>query len=326
MTDLALQEEPGGPLDVSVVISTYDRYHMLPETLNSMLAQRFAAERYEVLVVDNNSTDLTREVVQRYVERAPGLIRYLFEVRQGLSHGRNTGIAHARGKIIAFTDDDIRPAPDWLQRIKEAFDRNPEVDVVGGRVLPRWDLHPPAWLTRDHWAPLALVDFGEQALHVNRERPLCLVGANSAYRRSALDRIGNFSLDVQRVRNGIGSIDEGELLERLWRSGGKGLYDPEIVVYAQVQAERLSRAYHRRWHAGHGRSYAILRQEEFERSRARILNIPVHLYRAALLNAGHWVASRLAGRSDAAFQSELKLCFFAGYVRQRWFGRAGADP
>src|SRR5436305_8400951 len=138
------------PFDVSVIISTYNRCEMLPAALESILAQETAGTRYELIVVDNNSTDKTREVVESFIARGHANLRYVFEGKQGLSHARNAGIAAARAPIIAFTDDDVRAASDWVASIKRVFDEHPEVDFVGGKVLPRWEAEPPSWLTPDH--------------------------------------------------------------------------------------------------------------------------------------------------------------------------------
>src|SRR5678815_492050 len=112
-------------LDISVVISTYNRASVLPAAIESILRQNAPEVNYELIVVDNNSTDDTRQVVESFSNRN---VRYVFEAKQGPSHGRNAGIANARGRIIAFTDDDVRPAADWLSNIKRAFDNNPDVE------------------------------------------------------------------------------------------------------------------------------------------------------------------------------------------------------
>ena len=194
-------------------------------------------------------------------------MKYLFEARQGLSYGRNTGIAAAKAPIIAFTDDDVRVAPDWVWRIKSGFEANPEIDFLGGKVVPRWPAEPPAWLTRPNWSPLALLDYGDSRFYVDSEKQLCLIGANFAFRRSAFDKVGLFKTDFQRVKDGIGSLEDHEMLLRLWRAGSRGLYLPELVVTAEIEPERMEKKYHRKWHTSHGRFYAALHSEEVEQSR-----------------------------------------------------------
>src|SRR4051794_32553856 len=153
-------------LEVSVVLSTYNRGPLLEPALRSVLAQQQAlTPPFELIVVDNNSTDGTRDIIQRIAAGDPR-VRYVFEAPQGLSHARNAGIREARAPFIAFTDDDVRAEPDWIAALLRAFRESPEVDFVGGRVLPIWPSPPPAWLTCDHWAPLALVDHGDAAIAI----------------------------------------------------------------------------------------------------------------------------------------------------------------
>src|SRR5688572_14570339 len=141
---------------LSVVMSTYNRGELLGDAIRSLLAQhQTITPPFELIVVDNNSTDKTHEIVEGFA-RIDGRVRYLFEPRQGLSHARNAAIRDARAPLIAFTDDDVRAEPDWVSAIVRAFDEHRDAAVIGGRVLPVWPGPPPLWLTRDHWAPLAL--------------------------------------------------------------------------------------------------------------------------------------------------------------------------
>jgi glycosyltransferase involved in cell wall biosynthesis len=307
---------------VSVVISTYNRSVLLGGALESVLRQDTRwTPPFEVLVVDNNSTDGTRDVVDRVAARDPR-VRYLFEPQQGLSHARNTGIAAARAPIVTFTDDDVRAEPGWVRAIARTFEEHPDADFAGGKVLPRWPCDPPAWLTREHWAPLALVDYGDAPLWVTSDRSICLVGANLSVRRAAFEAVGIFTPALQRVKGGTGSLEDHEFQLRLIRQGRCGIYDPRILVHAEVELHRLTRAYHRRWHYGHGHFHALLRAEYLERSRAGTLwGVPVHLYRQAVADGVAWMAASVRHGMDEAFRRETRLWFFAGFVitRRRQF-------
>ena len=306
-------------VDVSVVISTYNRCSLLARALESLQHQETADVSYEILVVDNNSTDETRDVTQRLIAENRGKLRYIFEPKQGLSYGRNAGIARARAEIIAFTDDDVRVSSNWVARIKAGFAAEPNADFLGGKVLPDWSGMPPAWLTQAHWAPLALLDYGDQPFYVDAGRPLSLIGANCAFRKRAFEQVGLFRADFQRVKNGVGSLEDHELLLRLWQAGRKGIYLPDLTVTAEVQPDRLRKPYHREWHAGHGRFHAMLRSELLERSKlGKILGVPAHLYRRALSDAVRWTISQLLGRRDKAFGYEVRMRFFAGFAGSRW--------
>src|SRR5262249_44902501 len=117
--------------DVSVNVCTYNRHELLREALESIVSNQIGeGVRYEVVVVDNNSTDQTRHVVQSFIERGNSHVRYLFEGRQGLSYARNLAIATARSNILAFTDDDVQVSADWVATIKRSLDSHPEVDCI----------------------------------------------------------------------------------------------------------------------------------------------------------------------------------------------------
>ena len=300
-------------------MSTYNRGALLKNALRSVLNQDATSSlSFEMIVVDNNSTDGTRGVIERLAATDPRL-RYVFEGKQGSSHGRNTGIRAARAPLIAFLDDDVRAEPDWLSSIVRAFGEHPEADVVGGRVLPLWPSPPPPWLTPEHWSPLALVDFGDAPFAIDPGHPICLVGANLAVRRTVFDAVGGFAAAFQLVGSRfVGSVEDHEFLLRVLRSGRVAIYDPRVTVHAEVQANRLDRAYHRRWHTGHGHFHSLLRTEEMERTGfGTLAGVPAHLYRQALGNLGGWLVSMLRGQRERAFVHELRVRFFIGFFRTR---------
>jgi glucosyl-dolichyl phosphate glucuronosyltransferase len=305
--------------DISIVISTYNRCDMLANALRSALAQDAGAVRHEVVVVDNKSTDRTAEVAHSLIAEGHANLRYVFEPKQGLSHGRNAGIAQTSAPILAFTDDDICVPPGWVAAIKHAFDREPEIDFLGGKVLPRWPQPPPSWLNREHWTPLALVDYGDEPFYVNTSRPVCLVGANLSMRRRAFDLVGLFTPEFQRVKDSVGSLEDLEMLQRLWRKGRYGLYLPELVVEADVSSDRLEKSYHRRWYSGHGRFHARLRSEEMERSNlGHWLGVPAHLYRQVLSEGARCMVDLARGTKGSAFLHESRMRFAAGFIAYRW--------
>jgi hypothetical protein len=190
--------------------------------------------------------------------------------------------------------------------------------MVGGPVLPVWPIAPPVWLTRDHWAPLALVDYGKTPVSVTSENPICLVGANLSFRRSVFDTVGLFASDFQRVKDAIGSVEDHEFLLRFLRIGLAGIYDPRIVLHAEIQPNRLTRAYHRRWHTGHGHFHALLRSEQMEQTGwGTLVGVPAHLYRQVLSDLAGWLRSRLTGEEGHAFHHEVRLRFFSGFFWTR---------
>lgn len=306
-------------MDVSIVISTYNRCGLLEGALRALLSQTPADVAYEILVVDNNSTDQTHPLVEALATQHQEKLKYLFEPKQGLSYGRNTGIAAAKAAVIAFTDDDVRVAEDWVWRIKAGFATNPDIDFLGGRVVPRWPAEPPSWLTPANWSPLALLDYGDHPFHVDSAKQLCLIGANFAFRRRAFEKVGLFKTDFQRVKDSIGSLEDHEILLRLWQAGSHGLYLPDLVATAEIEADRMEKRYHRKWHASHGRFYAALHSEEVERSKlGKLFGVPAHLYRQALSDFVGWISAAIRRHPAEAFTRELGLRYFAGFATRRW--------
>jgi glycosyltransferase involved in cell wall biosynthesis len=304
---------------LSVILPTYNRAASLRRAVDALLRQDAPARSYEIVVVDNNSTDGTAALLSSMRDRR---VTSVVEPRQGLSFARNAGIAAARAGILAFTDDDVEVAPDWVSIIVATLEARPDVDGAGGRVLPAWEGARPAWLTRSHWAPLALQDHGDEKRVFDRHTPLGLVGANIALRRAAFARAGLFSPGVQRVKDGIGSTEDHDLLTRVYAAGGRMLYAPRMLVLARVQPDRCEREYHRRWHQGHGRFHALMRLPEMEGSRFKPFGVPAHLVRAAARDAIAWVLSWIERNTEATFEAELRLRFFAGFVTAR-AARAG---
>ena len=303
--------------EISVVISTHNRAALLPQVVDAIFAQR-GAPPFEVIIVDNASTDGTAALLEGLSARHPEL-RAAREPRRGVSHGRNLGIALARGPIVAFTDDDVRVSPDWLATMTRRLAEHPEADWIGGRVLPRWTQPPPSWLTREHWAPLALLDYGDRPFVINRRRRLCLLTASLAVRTEALHAVGGFSPDFWRC------VDH-ELLIRLWNTGRQGLYWPDLVVETDVPPERMTKAYHRMWHRRTARLYAQIPPEDLfsdvdgapaERV-VSLFGVPSFTFRELMSESGAFLRAWVGGPDSAAFHHELRLRHLLQYVRRRY--------
>lgn len=305
---------PDSP-DLSVVICTYNRPELLRLALETLLRQSQENLTYEVIVVDNNSAPETRAVVAE-IEQNDSRVRYIRETRQGNAYARNTGVAQARAPIIAFLDDDVTVRENWIEIIARTL-KETNADFIGGKVLPRWEEPPPSWLGVANWAPIAALDYGDSSFAITADNPLCLLTANIAFKKEVFSKHGEFSAAVQRAGDSIGSLEDHEFLIRLLRAGVAGLYVPEMIVDAHVGSERLTKAYHRRWHTGHGRFYAIMSDPEWERSQFRLMGVPGHLYRQTATHAVSWFSRLIVGNPDAAFEHEGHLRFFRGFFVER---------
>ncbi len=291
----------------SVIVCTYQRAESLHETLGALKALEIAAGRVvEFMVVDNNSGDHTRQVVERYQGEWPTL-RYEFESAQGLSHARNHGIACARGEIILFTDDDVLPAADWLEQTVAGLERY-GADACGGYIAPIWEVPPPAWLTERFHGFLAVRTDREDDYPIDSPS-LAPFGANMAFRKAVFDRVGLF--DTERGRKGkvLASGEDGEMFERILGAGLKAVFLGGARVRHKVEAFRMTRGYIRRWRRQTSRNLALSKGLPGSR---RIFNIPLYLFPQFLRALWRMISARLGAPADEAFNREIVVCHFIG--------------
>jgi len=326
-------------MEFSIIIPTYNRADELRETIHSIAKLNVHGD-WELVVVDNNSPDDTRAVVEAEMASFPATLRYLFEPEQGRYAALNTGIRAATGRIIATTDDDARVEPDWLTRAAAAL----EVlgcDYVGGKVLPIWKGSRPDWLPHrpgPHWAVLALQDHGEKSREFGVNGLPWPLGINTATRREAFDRTDLFDNRLGRKAGTLRNQAQREWHLRARAAGLRGFYVPDMVVHHVVEADRLKKQYFRRWYYWHGISRAILftklgvdmdapdsSQLDFSKV-PQIAGVPRYMFRTLLTRVKDLLTARLRGDSVAAFEHELWLCFFAGLARQRWTERHMVIP
>lgn len=238
-------------MDLSVIVSTYNRAEDLRRLLESLAASRLAQPvLWEVVVADNGSTDATADVVAQCAARAPFPLTRVFEPRRGKSHGLNSALAVARGAHIAFTDDDIIVAPDWVDTIARHFRAHPESRCIGGRV----ELHDE----RD--APVTIKRSREAARYdLARFSPdnIPILGCNMALSAQTLREVGAFDPDIGPGSR-IGVAEDLDMLYRVVRGGAVIEYLPGMLVHhnhgrrTREQLRALSAGYY----TGRGAFYA----------------------------------------------------------------------
>ena len=238
LTPAPARASPREPLAASVVVCTHNRGSLLGESIEALLAQGFPEDDFEILVVDNASTDSTPAVLAELVRRHPGRVRAVREPVLGHSSSRNRGVLASRGRIVAYTDDDARVSPGWLAALVEACSR-PDVWCAGGPVRPLLKGKFPDWLTPAFFPYLALFDKGDaEADLVYNEYPR---GVNIAFRREAFRTVGLFSTAFgRRGTRSLLSYDEIELVYRIARLGKRILYIPAAEAFHVIDAERLT--------------------------------------------------------------------------------------
>lgn len=242
---------------ISVIVCTYNRAELLSRCLRSLEGQTLDRSLFEVLVIDNNSSDATRETAEAFRDRLPGF-RVIPESMQGLSRARNRGWAESRGNYIAFIDDDAVAEPGWLSEILSTFSSVvPEPDACGGRVGLEWESPRPGWMDDSLLVPLGAFDYGDSDFFI-RDPGGFLSGSNIAIRRDVSEIAGRFDPSLGRQGTNLLSNDEVDLCRRMQRVNLTLYYNPRILVNHRVANERLTKQWHYDRAYWQGRSAAIM--------------------------------------------------------------------
>jgi GT2 family glycosyltransferase len=222
-------------IKTSIVIATYNRSKLLGETLRSLAESLAGNKTVEVIVIDNNSKDDTRNVAEIFSD-AFTAYRVVKETSQGLSHARNRGIAEARGDILVFLDDDVEVDATWLPSLLAPLD-DPRVAVVGGKVLPFGAQVIPDWLPREYCFLASVFDPADSVCELPK-----VMGGNSAVRRQVFDEVGLYDISLGRKGNKLLGGEEVELQIRIRNAGYKVIYTPHAVIWHKI-AEKLNFGY-----------------------------------------------------------------------------------
>lgn len=223
---------------ISVVVCTYNRADLLADALDDLCAQTLDPALYEVIVVDNSSTDNTREVVGAFAQHEN--VRYVLETRQGLGYARNRGWQEASGQYVGYTDDDVRVPAELVQQALELLE-DPELDAmcVGGRILPYYTSTQPDWFddayeSRSWGAGTRWLRPGEN-----------FSGSNMFWRRELLAAYGGFSTDRGVSGDYLAVGEETALFDRIWQSAEhpRFYYSPDLVVYHWVDPRKMTVSY-----------------------------------------------------------------------------------
>ena len=242
---------------ISLIIPTLNRCEVLKNAIASAQQQTWHADRYEIIVVDNGSTDGTSQHVKQVAEKSEKLVRLISEPQIGLHNARHAGTRAAIGEILIFSDDDATFDPDWIRAYGEAFTKYPEMTAAGGPVRPVWEVPPPQWLLdyMDGARTFGILSLMEPHQEFRLERTGFFFGVNMAIRRDVLFEVGGFNPDT------FGDIwlGDGEtgLNRKLWQREMLIGYVPEALVYHHIPPHRMTVNYIRKWawHLGGAEMY-----------------------------------------------------------------------
>jgi len=278
---------------LSVIIPTRNRAKYLAGALESLTKQTYPTNLFEVIVVDNGSSDNTKEIFTLYAERIQNL-RYYYDETPGLHVGRHLGMRMAQSDILVYTDDDIEAFPTWLEAIAESF-QNKEVVLVGGKNLPKFETDPPDWILK-MWEKkhgqrilgyLSILDLGDEKKEIN---PLHIFGCNFSIRKHILLEAGGFHPDAmpQELIKYRGD-GESHVSKYILRRSYKAIYQPKASVYHLVTSSRMTEEYFykRAYNQGISDSYTTVRSKNIKQG--FIVNNLESLFKRIFYVLKNWV-------------------------------------
>lgn len=296
-------------LDFTIAIPTYNGESRLPELLERLQNQLHTENlSWEIIVVDNNSTDNTAKVVQTYQQNWQCLypLKYCFEVKQGAAYARKKAIAEAKGRLIGFLDDDNYPVSNWVSAAYAFGEKYPKAGAYASQIHPDWEVEPPENFQRI--APfLAITERGNLPLLYEPAKKLLPPSAGLVVRRQAwLENVPDNPILTGRAKGNMLTSEDLEMLSYIQKSGWEIWYNPEMEIYHKIPSSRLQKDYLIPFFRGIG----------FSRYVTRMVNVK-HIYRpvfilAYMINdlrkiALHLLKYRSILKSDLVAACEMQL-------------------
>lgn len=226
----------------SIIIPTHNRPELLNELLDSLIVQQFNPDNFEILIIDNNSDNDVQGQIKAFVEKHPQFdIKYFHEKQQGVAHAWNKGIAEAQGKLLIFTDDDVRFHQDYFATLEKDFSGDLNNIAGGGKIVPVFEYQKPAWINKYVMPYFAEINLGEKTVFPSKKHPYA---TNMLVSKNIFDQIGGFRTDLMKDKNAIppGSY-ERELFQRIRKLGIPVYYYHDLVVWHFIPQEKIEKSY-----------------------------------------------------------------------------------
>jgi glycosyltransferase involved in cell wall biosynthesis len=243
-------------MKISIIICTYNRVLYLSKCLEHLRNQNSKPSDYEIVIVDNNSTDKSEEISRNFIYENPHLIvKYIFESNSGLSHARNRGINESIGEVICFIDDDGFVFPEYVKNLKYCLINNPHINAFGGKIYPMYESSPPKWMTRWLQPLLSVIDKGNNiVLFKGTHYP---IGANMGFKRNLITKIGLFNTDLGRKGNSLLGGEEKDFFLKIKKIKEPIYFLPNVIINHIIPDNRVTESYIRRMGIGIGISERI---------------------------------------------------------------------
>ena len=303
-------------MDLSVIICSYNRSHNLPQCFDALVQQANAnGISWEIILVDNNSTDNTRLVTEHHIQLGSLPLRYTFEKNQGLSYARNCGVGQAKGDYLVFIDDDIRVTPNWLCSIYKTCQQH-DYDVVGGRIHVDSPSELPKWIGSEMYGFLGHQDFGEKSYEMDgfKEFPF---GGNMAIHRRVFKKIGMFDTEMGRKGEGLKKNElfkgeETDFFHRLAATGGTFIYNPDMIVAHKILPHQIKKRFFLTLHNNAGTLKAKKDENKYDRT---LSGIPLFLFSQFGRSIYKYCHQMCVYGPDHSFRQLMNIVYFMGMLR-----------
>ena len=249
--------------------------------LKSLADNTLPVQQYEIVLIDNNCTDNTRDECERFARNYPDIsFRYFVETNQGLSHARNRGIKESFGDILVYVDDDALVNKEYLKSYHDFFESHPGIDAAGGPIIPKYETEEPAWMS--HFTKPLITGYkylGDKTKEFPKnDYP---GGGNAAYRACVFEKVGLFNVELGRKGDSLVGAEEKDIFDKMTTLGMRFYYLPESILYHIIPEKKLGKEYFDRL------TYSIGKSE-----RMRTLKIGLWKYTKRLFSEMiKWIAS-----------------------------------
>ncbi|MFQ3214261.1 MAG: glycosyltransferase involved in cell wall biosynthesis [Marivirga sp.] len=227
---------------VSVIVCTYNRAQYIGKCLEHLAIQKASVKEYEIIVVDNNSTDGSVEIIKKIMNEFSDIpFAYFLELNQGHTFARNRGITEAKGEILSFIDDDAFVEENFITAIQDHFNSNPTVAAIGGKIVPIYEGREPTWMSKYLLTLVSALDLGQDVKEFPKSK--FPIGANMAFKKEVFEEYGHFNVTLGRRADGLEGGDEKEVFMRLRKEHELIHYVPDVKVDHIIPEKRTTEAY-----------------------------------------------------------------------------------
>jgi L-malate glycosyltransferase len=292
---------------ITVLIATHDGAETLPKVLNAFCDLESPNGGWKLVVVNNGSTDGTKEIIQTFRSRLP--LTYLFEPVLGKSVAQNTGLLEVAGDIVVFTDDDVLPRPDWLRQMRAAADSQSSFSIFGGSIVPHWEVPPEDWILKVRGSLLALTDPAWEEGPIAAPR---LYGPNMAVRFDILKAGYRFDTSLGPIGSRYRMGEDTDFVQRLGHAGYKAWYSKHAVVAHMIRKDQMTRQWILRRAVPSGRADYRRELRDAPNSPTLFLGMPRYAIREVLAQGARFLRAKWTKDDDAAFAERWQLQYLFG--------------